>query len=157
MKKGKVTELLIFVVVTELVGFLSSFFAGNTSAFYDELTRPPLSPPGWVFPVAWAILYALMGISAFLISTANAKYEPRKSALILYGVQLFVNFSWSIVFFRFEQIGIALGVVLLLLLLVLWMIMRFWRIYPPAAYLNVPYLLWLLFASYLNLAILIIN
>ncbi len=157
MKKGKVTELLIFVIATELIGFLSSFFAGNTSTFYDKLTKPPLSPPGWIFPIIWAILYALMGISAFFIFSANAKHDQRKSALVLYGIQLFVIFSWSIVFFRFEQIGAAFGVVLLLLLLVFWMLIHFWRIYSPAAYLNIPYLLWLLFATYLNLAILLLN
>ena len=101
MKTKKVTELLIFIVATELVGALSGLLAGNSFSFYKELTKPPLSPPGWLFPVMWAILYALMGISAFMIYTSDAK--ERCKALVIYGTQLFVNFMWSIVFFRFRM------------------------------------------------------
>lgn len=155
MKKPKITELLIFIVATELVGALSGLLAGNSFSFYKELIKPPLSPPGWIFPVMWAILYALMGISAFIIYTSDVK--EKHLALIIYGTQLFVNFMWSIVFFRFKMFGLSVAVILILLGLIIAMIITFRRIRPLAAYLNIPYLLWILFASYLNIGILLLN
>ena len=119
MKKRKITELLIFIVGTELVGALSGILAGNSFSFYEELIKPPLSPPGWLFPVMWAILYALMGISAFMIYTSDSK--ERCKALIIYGIQLFLNFMWSIVFFRFNMIGLSVAVILTLLAVMLVM------------------------------------
>ena len=103
----------------------------------------------------WAILYALMGISAFIIYTSNAK--EKCPAFIIYGTQLFVNFMWSIVFFRFKMLRLSVAVILTLLGLIIAMIIIFHRIRPSAAYLNIPYLLWILFASYLNIGILLLN
>lgn len=157
MNKIKWTELLIFIIGTELVGALSSLLSGNFSSFYSELTRPPLSPPRILFPIVWAILYALMGISAYMVYVSDSDEDEKKKALGLYAVQLFVNFMWSIIFFRFEQIGAALAVLILLIILVVMMIATFWRIRPLAGYLNIPYLLWLIFAAYLNTGILILN
>lgn len=157
MKKIKWTELLIFIIGTELVGALSSLLSGDFSSFYSELTKPPLAPPGIIFPIVWAILYALMGISAYMIYVSDADIEEKRKALTLYAVQLFVNFMWSIVFFRFEQIGAAAVVVILLVILVAAMIVTFKRIRPLAGYLNIPYLLWVLFAAYLNVGFLILN
>ena len=105
MNKQKWTELLIFIVAAELVGVLSGIVAGNTNSFYQELAKPPLSPPGWVFPVVWAVLYALMGWSAYLIAAAKVSTSEKGCALFLYGLQLLVNFMWSIVFFRLEKLG----------------------------------------------------
>ncbi|MBR6623881.1 MAG: tryptophan-rich sensory protein [Ruminococcus sp.] len=157
MNKIKWTELLIFIIGTELVGALSSLLSGNFSSFYSELTRPPLSPPGILFPIVWAILYALMGISAYMVYVSDSDEDEKKKALGLYAIQLFVNFMWSIVFFRFEQVGAALAVLILLIILVVMMIISFRRIRPLAGYLNIPYLLWLIFAAYLNTGILILN
>ncbi len=157
MKKIKWTELLIFIIGTELVGALSSLLSGDFSSFYSELTKPPLSPPGIIFPIVWAILYALMGISAYMIYVSDDDIEEKRKALTLYAVQLFVNFMWSIIFFRFEQIGAAAVVVILLVMLVAAMILSFKRIRPLAGYLNIPYLLWVLFAAYLNVGFLILN
>ena len=157
MNKIKWTELLIFIIGTELVGALSSLLSGNFSSFYSELTRPPLSPPGILFPIVWAILYALMGISAYMVYVSDSDEDVKKKALGLYALQLFVNFMWSIIFFRFEQVGAALAVLILLIILVVMMIISFRRIRPLAGYLNIPYLLWLIFAAYLNTGILILN
>ncbi len=157
MNKIKWTELLIFIIGTELVGALSSLLSGNFSSFYSELTRPPLSPPGILFPIVWTILYALMGISAYMVYVSDSDEDEKKKALGLYAVQLFVNFMWSIVFFRLEQIGAALAVLILLIILVAMMIVIFRRIRPLAGYLNIPYFLWLIFAAYLNTGILILN
>lgn len=102
MKKPKITELLIFIVATELVGALSGLLAGNSFSFYKELIKPPLSPPGWLFPVMWAILYALMGISAFIIYTSNAK--EKCPAFIIYGTQLFVKFHVEHCIFQIQNV-----------------------------------------------------
>lgn len=157
MNKIKWTELLIFIIGTELVGALSSLSSGNFSSFYSGLTRPPLSPPGILFPIVWAILYALMGISAYMVYVSDSDEDEKKKALGLYALQLIVNFMWSIIFFRFEQIGAALAVLILLIILVVMMILSFRRIRTLAGYLNIPYLLWLIFAAYLNTGILILN
>lgn len=157
MKKTKWTELLIFIIGTELVGALSSLLSGNFSSFYDELVKPPLAPPGILFPIVWAILYALMGISAYMIYVSDAETGKKAKALTLYAVQLFVNFMWSIVFFRFKQIGAAAAVLILLVILVTMMVVIFKKIRPLAGYLNIPYLLWVIFAAYLNIGFLVLN
>ncbi|MBR4101089.1 MAG: tryptophan-rich sensory protein [Oscillospiraceae bacterium] len=157
MKKIQWTELLIFIIGTELVGALSGLLSGNFSSFYSELVKPPLSPPGILFPIVWAILYAIMGISAYMIYTSDAGDMKKRNALSLYAAQLFFNFLWSIVFFRFEQPAAALGVLLLLAILIVLMILAFRKIRPLAGYLNIPYLLWVLFAMYLNIGFVLLN
>ncbi|MBQ8349876.1 MAG: tryptophan-rich sensory protein [Ruminococcus sp.] len=157
MKKTKWTELLIFIIGTELVGALSSLLSGNFSSFYDELVKPPLAPLGILFSIVWAILYALMGISAYMIYVSDAETGKKAKALTLYAVQLFVNFMWSIVFFRFEQIGAAAAVLILLIILITMMVVIFKKIRPLAGHLNIPYLLWVIFAAYLNIGFLLLN
>lgn len=157
MKKRKITELLIFIVGTELVGVLSGLIAGNSSSFYKELMKPPFSPPGWLFPVTWAILYALMGISAFLIFSSDARKKEKRTAYVIYGIQLFVNFTWSIAFFRLKMIGLSVAVILLLLVLIVIMMTVFRKVRPISAYLHIPYLLWTAFAAYLDIGILLLN
>lgn len=157
MKNIKWTELLSFIIGTELVGALSSLLSGNFSSFYGEHVKPPLAPPGILFPIVWAILYALMGISAYMIYVSDADTGEKTKALMLYAVQLFVNFMWSIVFFRFEQIGIAAVVAILIVILVAVMIVTFKKIRPLSGYLNIPYLLWVIFAAYLNIGFLVLN
>ena len=157
MNKQKWTELLIFIVAAELVGVLSGIVAGNTNSFYQELAKPPLSPPGWVFPMVWAVLYALMGWSAYLIAAAKVSTSEKGCALFLYGLQLLVNFMWSIVFFRLEKLGGSVAVILVLLGLLIGMLLLFRKIRPLAAWLNLPYLCWTAFASYLNIGIWMLN
>lgn len=152
MKKFNLTDLLIFVVSAELVGALSALFAGNFTSFYAEIIQPPLSPPAVVFPIVWAILYALMGISAYLVSTSGKPYS-----LKIYNIQLAVNFIWSIVFFRFRLLKLSAILATILLILVGVMIMQFCRIRKISAGLNIPYLLWSAFATYLAISICIIN
>ena len=157
MKKNNLYDLLIFVLSAELVGVLSSLFAGNISTVYKTLEKPPLSPPSWVFPIVWVILYALMGISAYLVYRSDSEPVRVKSALRVYWLQLLVNFSWSIVFFRFQAFWAAFVVLIILLILVITMLVKFAKIRPAAALINVPYLLWLLFAAYLNLTTALLN
>ena len=158
MKKTNLTELIIYVVSAELVGAVSTLLSGGFSGFFEKYAEPPLLPPSWLFPVVWTILYAVMGLSAYMISSsAEPGDSARKYALTIYWAQLAVNFSWSIVFFRFEALWAAFGVIILLLGLIAAMILSFRRINPVAAYINLPYLAWVIFASYLNLATAVIN
>jgi len=155
MKKIKITELLIFIFSTELVGVISGIIAGNSFGAYSGFTKPPFSPPPEVFPIAWAILYALMGVSAYIVYYDDE--ENRKKNLILYGIQLFVNFMWSIVFFRFRFTGLSVFIILILIVLVIKMIMQFGKSNKIAGYINIPYLLWLIFALYLNAGVFFLN
>jgi tryptophan-rich sensory protein len=154
--KIKWTDLILWVVGTELVGAFSALFAGGSfSAFYQSLEQPPLAPPGWLFPVVWSILYALMGVSAYLISGSNK--AGRKTALILYGLQLFANFLWTPVFFGLKSLSGAAAVAIVMLILITAMMISFYRINKTAAYLNIPYLLWTAFAAYLTIGVLVLQ
>ena len=155
MKKHNIADILIFIISAELTGALSALLSGGFSDFFMKYEEPPLLPPAWLFPVVWTILYAVMGFSAYLIYSDNGK--NKKTALTLYWSQLAVNFLWSIVFFRFEALWIAFVVILILLTLIIAMILSFKKINAAAAYMNIPYLIWVCFATYLNLAIAIIN
>ena len=156
MNKKKITDLLLFVIGTGIVGAVSSLIAeGNFKEFYNSLEKPPLSPPGWVFSVAWVILYILMAISAFLIYDTD--HPNRNSALKIYFVQLFINFLWSPVFFRFKSL-IGAAVVVTMLLIAVWvMIKAFFKIRKSAALINIPYLAWTVFAAYLTYGFLLLN
>ncbi len=155
MKKFSLTDLLIFIVATELVGAVSALLSGNFRDFYSEVARPPFSPPAIVFPVVWAILYALMGISAYMIFLN--RNPLRRNALKIYAVQLAVNFSWSIIFFRFRLLDIAAVVAVVLAVLVGIMVYIFAKIKKVAGLLNIPYLMWSIFASYLAIGTAILN
>lgn len=157
MKKKKITELLIFIVSAELVGALSAMLTGDFMQSYNNLAKPSLSPPGFVFPIVWGILYALMGTSAFLIFSSNKPLSKRNTALTIYSAQLLINFLWSIIYFRFNSPLIALIDIIILGLLVIMMIMNFYKIRYISAFLNIPYILWIIFAVYLNVATIILN
>ncbi len=159
MKKRSIPDLLIFILSAEAIGAVSALISGNMNDFFEKYQEPPFQPPSWVFPVVWAILYALMGISAYLIymSKTSETAAENKKALTVYWVQLAVNFSWSIVFFRFEALWAAVAVVLVLLVMIVIMIAKFRKIRPLAGYINIPYLLWVAFASYLTIAVAVIN
>ncbi len=155
MKKHSISDILIYVISAELIGALSALLSGGFSDFFAVYKEPPLLPPAWLFPVVWTILYAIMGFSAYLIHHSDA--DGKGKALTIYWLQLAVNFSWSIVFFRFEALWGAFGVIVLLLILIIAMIISFYKIKPAAALINIPYLIWVAFATYLNLATALIN
>lgn len=157
MKKKNIADIIIFILSAELAGAASAAFSGSFTDFFDKYKEPPLLPPSWLFPVVWIILYALMGISAYLVYSSGEDSTAIKKALNIYWLQLALNFSWSIVFFRFELLWVAVAVILALLICIIIMITRFWKIRPSAALINIPYLLWVAFASYLNIAIAVIN
>ncbi len=158
MKKKKLWVCIVVgILIAEGVGGLSALLSGGFSGFYTELVQPPLAPPAWVFPVAWVILYAMMGAASGIIYYLAGCTPIGKNALTLYAVQLTLNFSWSIIFFRLQMLGLSVAVILLLTLMVIWTTVAFYRIKPLAGYLLIPYILWLLFASYLNIGVLILN
>lgn len=151
MKKFSLTDLLTSVITAELVGAVSGVIAGNFQVFYSQILKPPLSPPAIIFPAVWTILYALMGISSFIVKS------KQPDGLKIYTIQLAVNFLWSIIFFRFRLFALSAIIALILLILVGIMIMRFSKISRVSAVINIPYLLWSAFATYLASAIYIIN
>ncbi len=157
MKKHNISDILIFVLSAEIIGAVSALLSGSFSDFYDKFKEPPLLPPAWLFPVVWSILYAVMGFSAYLIYNSAADESKRKDALKIYWIQLALNFSWSIIFFRFEALWMAFAVIIALWLMIIAMIVKFRKISPAAAYMNIPYLIWVTFAAYLNLATALIN
>lgn len=136
-------------------GRLSALLSRNGMAAYQTLEKPPLSPPGVVFPIVWSILYILMGISSAMIWCSESQEKPQ--ALKLYAAQLAVNFFWSIIFFAFGWRLFAFFWLLLLLVLTAKMVKSFYQIDKKAAYLQIPYLLWLLFAAYLNFGVWMLN
>ena len=153
MNKPNVRQYALFIGLSEAVGLLSGLISREGTVLYSQLARkPPLSPPGWVFPVVWTVLYALMGISAARVWAAP-KQQARSRGLNLFIAQLIVNFFWSPIFFNARAYGLALVWLLLLWVLVLLMILEFRKSDKTAAYLQIPYLLWLTFAACLNWAV----
>lgn len=156
MKINKL-NLAISVAIPLVVGGVASLLTGSAMDRFSELQQPPLAPPGWLFPIVWTILYILMGVSGYLISEADVSIEQKRKALIIYGTQLAVNFLWPIFFFRLEWYLFSFFWLLLLWGLVAWMILEFSKISELAAKINVPYLIWLTFAGYLNFGIWLLN
>ena len=153
MKKHKWLSYVLWILFTEGVGFLSGWLTREGSQLYSQtIVKPPLSPPAMVFPIVWAILFVLMGISAARIYLAEPSPE-RTRGLRIFLLQLAFNFFWSILFFNFQVFGIALIWLLILWGLILWMIFTFRQVDPLAAWLQVPYLLWVSFAAYLNFGV----
>lgn len=143
-------SLLISIAIPLLTGTLSSFLTGGGMEMFGMTEKSSLSPPAWIFPVVWTILYTLMGISSYLIWRAEGNESEKERALRIYRLQLLVNFLWPTFFFNFRWYGFSLLWLVLLWILVLIMILRFGEISKVAAYLNIPYLIWLTFAAYLN-------
>ncbi|MBQ1410701.1 MAG: tryptophan-rich sensory protein [Oscillospiraceae bacterium] len=157
MKQKRVQTYLFWILFTEAVGALSGWLTRDGMEFYKaQMVKPPLSPPAIVFPIVWAILYALMGIGMARVYL-SAKSEERTDAIQVYLLQLAINFTWSIFFFNLRTYGGALAVLLILLALIVWMILRFRRVDRPAARLQIPYVLWVSFAAYLNAGVWILN
>lgn len=146
-------KLLRSIAIPLIVGVLAALLTRDSMNIFSELNKPALSPPGWLFPVVWTILYTLMGISAYLITNSKAEPIDKAKALAIYTYQLAVNFLWSIFFFNFEWYLFSFIWIVLLWILIILMIRAFYKINRTAAYLNIPYLLWVTFAAYLNLGI----
>lgn len=146
-----------WVLLSEAVGVLSGLLSRNGTALYAQtITKPPLAPPGILFPIVWTVLYALMGVGAARVWLAEDS-ALRKRGLNLFVAQLIVNFFWSLIFFNLQAFGFAFFWLLLLLVLVVWMTYTFYQIDPLASFLQIPYIVWLVFAAYLSAGVWILN
>ncbi len=151
-------RLIISLALPQLAGIVGSLF--TTSAiptWYATLQRPSFSPPNWIFGPAWITLYILMGISVYLIWQRIEKNKTAKGALWMFWVHLFFNASWSIIFFGLQNPGLAFVNIIIIWLLIIALMIKFWKINRWASYLLIPYLLWVSFASVLNYFIWYLN
>ena len=157
MKISDITKLIISILIPLALGAIAGrFTAQAVPDWFASLNRPSFSPPNWIFGPVWTILYILLGISLYLIWKQIPSKE-RNNALLIFSIQMFLNFIWSFVFFYFNQIGLALIVIVGLWISIVFMLIRFYKLKPLAAYLNIPYLLWVTFASVLNAGYFILN
>ena len=154
-------NILVYAIsigIALLVGGLSALITGGSMGLYEDIIPPPLAPPSWLFPVVWTFLFILMGISAAMIyNDRKASMAQKKSALYTYALSLIVNFFWSIIFFNLRAFFFAFIWLVLLLYLIINTILKYYKIKPLAAYLQIPYAIWVSFAGYLTLAIWILN
>lgn len=153
MEKIDYKKLLIFIFGTYLIGGLFSFFIDMPS-MYQELNKPFLSPPGYVFPIVWTVLYTLMGVSLYLVSEESG---DKKKSYIIYIVQLILNSLWTLFYFGLDMKLFAFFILIGLIISVILMILEFRKLNKTAAYLQIPYLIWLIFAGYLNLSTYLLN
>ena len=153
----KLKPYIISVIIALAVGGLSALLTKNNMNIFEKINMPPLSPPSVVFPIVWAVLYILMGISSAIIYKNGTDREEVQSALKVYALQLAVNFFWSLIFFNMQAYLFAFVWLVLLWVLVIVMIVKFKKISPAAAWLQIPYLLWITFAGYLSLMIYLLN
>ena len=152
--KSQFRDLLPFLLFPLAVGAVSALLTTGSMEAFADLTQPPLTPPGWVFPVVWTFLYLLMGFAAFLVVNSC---KSGNNALFFYLLQLFFNFMWSIWFFNCEWYLFSFFWLVALWLLIFATIRSFGMVSPAAANLMLPYLAWVTFAGYLNLGIYFLN
>ena len=150
MKKINWKRLIVIIIITFVVGSFFSFFTMNNIDTFKELEKP-INVPGILFPIVWSILYLLMSISLYIVIDKN------RNSLIIYSIQLIINSLWTLIFFGFGAYLLAFIWIILLLIAIVIMIAKFYNIDKKAAYLNIPYLLWVLVAAYLNLGIYLLN
>lgn len=156
MNNRKRKPYLFFIALSESIGLLSGLLSKNGMELYGQLEQPALSPPSILFPIVWTILYALMGFSAAQIWLSNDSTE-RSLGLRFFFLQLAVNFFWSLIFFNLQAFGFSLIWLIFLWILVLFMILTFFETNRLAALLQIPYLIWLTFAAYLNYMVWVLN
>lgn len=147
-------KLIGCLAIPLAAGGLSALLTRGSMESFEALNKPTLSPPGWLFPVVWTVLFVLMGIASYLAAVSGG---PNRTALTIYGVQLLFNFVWPLLFFRLAQYLPAFIWLVILWVLILVTAVLFYRISKPAGYLMLPYLAWVAFAGYLNLAIFLLN
>jgi len=158
MKLRDVHKLVISIIVCEFAGIIGSIFTASAiPTWYVSLNKPPFTPPNWLFAPAWAILYALMGIAAFIIWRKGLDNKGVKAALITFLIQLILNASWSVVFFGFQSLFGGVIVIVVLWVAILLTILRFLKISRTAGVLLLPYILWVSFAATLNISVWILN
>lgn len=150
-------QLILCLLLPLAVGALAAWLTRGSMANFEALRQPPLSPPGWLFPVVWTVLYGLMGYGSWLVLNSGAPEEEIRKALGLYGLQLAVNFVWPLLFFGLSRYFAAFLWILLLWGLIFATYLAFRRLSPRAGAVLLPYLLWVTFAAYLNFGVWYLN
>ena len=157
MKNQKIRDYAVWIIFTEIIGIIAGLLTSRSAEIYSQtVLKPPLSPPSVLFPIVWTVLYALMGIG---IARVRAKSTGKESdfSLSIYLLQLFFNFAWSFIFFSFAAFGFAFFWLIALWILILIMTVCFGKADRLSALIQIPYLLWVLFAGYLNLGVWVLN
>ena len=149
-------KIWFFLALPLAVGGLATLLSGGMDT-YNTFNQPPLSPPGWVFPVVWSLLYLAMGYASWRVYSRGEDPGTVRISLVAYGVQLFFNFLWPIVFFRFEAFLAAFVVLIVLWILIVATMWQFYKSDERSGDLLIPYLLWVTFAGYLNLGVYLLN
>lgn len=159
MKRHDIKHIIIAILIPITIGLISAILTKNGTNAFKTLNKPTLSPPAIVFPIAWTILYILMGIASYFLYK-NEDYltsNNRRKALILYAIQLFFNFFWSIIFFNLKAYYFAFFWLLIMWILILLLLINSEKVDKKAFYLLLPYMIWTTFAGYLNIMIAILN
>lgn len=161
-KKINVIKLIVAIAIPLAIGMLSSFITKDAMMSFNAMKKPPLAPPGILFPIAWTILYILMGISSYIIYAYDAQNDTsslnlKNKCLLLSAIQLIFNFFWSIIFFKFKLYIFAFVWLVILWILVFKLMRESKKISKVASYLLIPYLAWMTFAGYLNIGIAVLN
>lgn len=156
--RKKIFTYLFFILSAVLTGLFAAFLIRDNAGIYSDIKTPFFAPPGFLFPVVWTVLYILMGVSAALVYTGREKdRNEADKGLLLYAGSLTVNFIWCIIFFNFRMYSAAFVLLAVLLLLIIKTVLSYRKISPAAAYLQIPYILWVSFAGILNFSICILN
>ncbi|MHC1705067.1 MAG: TspO/MBR family protein [Tenuifilaceae bacterium] len=150
MNKSLIIKFPVSILLPLSLGAIAGMFTAQAvPEWYATLNRPFFNPPNWIFGPVWTTLYLILGVSFFLIWKQNPS-KQRNQAIMIFLIQMILNFGWSFLFFYYNMIGFALFEIVVLWLSIIGMIILFYRIKPLAAYMNIPYLLWVTFATILN-------
>ena len=150
-------KLITSILIPLIVGILSAVITNGSMDVYGMIKTPPLAPPSILFPIVWTILFVLMGISLYIIRMQRCDEKTKKEAYFIFGAQLLFNFLWSIFFFVVQAYTFSAIWLVLMIVLIISMIVKFLKINQIAGYIQIPYLIWCIFALYLNIAIAILN
>ena len=154
----KYRGFIISIAIALAVGGLSALLTRENMRLFSEVNKPLFTPPAFLFPVVWTILYILMGFSsAVIFEHRRFKKREAETGLILYGINLILNFFWSIMFFNMRAYSFAFAWLLILWSVILAMIAQFYKVNKLSAYLQIPYLIWVTYAGYLTLGISVLN
>lgn len=157
MRKISMATLIVAILIPVIVGGTSAIISSKAMIAYGTMNKPPLSPPAWVFSVAWTILYVMMGLASYFIVMSEASMSKKTTVLILYAVQLIMNFMWSIVFFNWNMYLVAFIWLMIMWCIVIACAVKAYSVSKTATWLLIPYILWLTFAAYLNMGSYLLN
>lgn len=155
---NKAKDYIVSIAIPLTVGLIAAALTMGDMDVYSQLKTPPLAPPAILFPIVWNILYILMGVSSALVyKNRTNNMEAAKKGLLYYGISLALNFAWSLIFFKFQAALLALVCLIAMLYFIIRTIIEYYKVNRIAAYLQIPYALWVAFAGYLNAGIWLLN